>query len=72
MSIIDEVSNRYQHEMLEEYSLQEYLDICKTDPMAYATAAERLLAAIGEPEIIETRHDPRLSRIFSNKIIKKI
>lgn len=71
MSIIDEVSNRYQHEMLEEYSLQEYLDICKTDPMAYATAAERLLAAIGEPEIIETRHDPRLSRIFSNKIIKK-
>lgn len=71
MDIIDNVRNRYEHEMLEEYSLEEYLEICKQDPMAYATAAERLLAAIGEPEIIETRHDPRLSRIFSNKIIKR-
>jgi serine protein kinase len=71
MDIIDTVRNRYEHDMLEEYSLQEYLDICKEDPMAYATAAERLLAAIGEPEIIETRHDPRLSRIFSNKVIKR-
>jgi serine protein kinase len=70
MDIIDSVSKRYEHEMLEEYSLQEYLNICKGDPMAYATAAERLLAAIGEPELIETRHDPRLSRIFSNKVIK--
>jgi len=57
--------------MLDEYSLEEYLNICKEDPMAYATASERLLAAIGEPEIVETRHDPRLSRIFSNKIIKR-
>ena len=70
MDIINNVRDRYQNEQLEEYSLQEYLEICKEDPMAYATAAERLLAAIGEPEIIETRHDPRLSRIFSNKVIK--
>lgn len=69
--IIDSVKDRYEHQMLEEYSLQEYLDICKEDPMAYASAAERLLAAIGEPEIVETRDDPRLSRIFSNKIIKR-
>lgn len=71
MDIINNVRDRYQNEMLEEYSLQEYLEICKEDPMAYATASERLLAAIGEPEIIETRHDPRLSRIFSNKVIKR-
>ncbi len=71
MDIIDNVRSRYEHEMLEEYSLEEYLNICKDDPMAYATASERLLAAIGEPEIIETRHDPRLSRIFSNRVIKR-
>ncbi len=70
MDIIDNVRNRYEHELLDEYSLEEYLNICKEDPMAYASAAERMLAAIGEPEIIETRHDPRLSRIFSNKVIK--
>ncbi len=71
MDIINSVSGRYEHEMLEEYTLQEYLDICKQDKMAYANAAERLLAAIGEPEIVETRDDPRLSRIFSNKVIKR-
>src|SRR5688500_15839865 len=38
--------------------------------MAYATAAERMLAAIGEPEIIDTRHDQRLSRIFGNKMVR--
>ena len=51
-------------------SLQEYLELCKDDPNTYATAAERMLAAIGEPELIDTRKDPRLSRIFSNKVIK--
>jgi serine protein kinase len=51
-------------------SVQEYLDLCKSDPIAYATSAERMLQAIGEPELVDTRLDPRLSRIFSNKMIK--
>ena len=55
----------------EELSLDEYLDLCKRDPEAYATPAERMLAAIGEPEIIDTRNDPRLSRLFSNRVIKR-
>ena len=50
-----------------EMSLLEYLELCKTDKMAYANAAERMLAAIGEPEIVDTSEDPRLSRLFSNK-----
>ena len=55
----------------EEYTLEEYLEICKKDPAAYATAAERMLLAIGEPEHIDTSRDSRLSRIFSNKVIKR-
>jgi len=55
----------------EELSLDDYLDLCKHDPEAYATPAERMLAAIGEPEIIDTRNDPRLSRLFSNRVIKR-
>jgi serine protein kinase len=51
-------------------SVQDYLELCKTTPLAYATAAERMLQAIGEPELVDTRLDPRLSRIFSNKMIK--
>ncbi len=71
MSIFDRYQSRYEEAQEEEYTLQEYLELCKSDPLAYASAAERMLAAIGEPELIDTRNDPRLSRIFSNRIIKR-
>ncbi|MFP3977445.1 MULTISPECIES: PrkA family serine protein kinase [Marinobacter] len=71
MSILQQFKNRYESTQEEEYSLEEYLEICKKDPTAYATAAERLLIAIGEPEFVDTSRDARLSRIFSNKIIKR-
>lgn len=53
-----------------EMSLMDYLELCRTDKMAYANAAERMLAAIGEPRVVDTADDPRLSRIFSNKKIR--
>jgi serine protein kinase len=60
----------YEQRRESEMSLQDYLKACRSDPMMYATAAERLLAAIGEPEVIDTARDPRLSRIFSNKVMR--
>ena len=62
-------TKRYIDNKEEELSLDEYLELCKEDPSAYANPAERLLMAIGEPEFIDTRHDAVLSRIFSNKVI---
>jgi serine protein kinase len=53
-----------------EMTLFEYLEACKNDPLIYATAAERLLAAIGEAEVVDTAKDPRLGRIFMNRTIK--
>lgn len=70
MKIFDNYTSRYEKTREEEYSLQEYLELCKKSPLAYATASERMLKAIGEPEQIDTRNDHRRSRIFSNKIIK--
>jgi serine protein kinase len=70
MKIFDNYAARYERTREEEYSLQEYLELCKRDRLAYASAAERMLQAIGEPELIDTRHDSRLSRIFANKVIK--
>jgi serine protein kinase len=70
MKVFDNYAARYERTREEEYSLSEYLELCKKDPLVYASAAERLLAAIGEPELVDTRHDPRRSRIFSNKVIK--
>ena len=52
-------------------SLEEYLALCKSDPGVYASAPERMLMAIGEPELVDTSKDPRLSRIFSNKMIRR-
>lgn len=71
MSIFTHYLDRYEAQQEEEYTIQEFLDICKNDSNAYATAAERLLEAIGEPELVDTSKDPRMSRIFSNKIIKR-
>jgi serine protein kinase len=70
MKIFDNYAARYERTREEEFSLQEYLELCKRDRLAYASAAERMLAAIGEPELLDTRHDSRLSRIFANKVIK--
>src|ERR1700676_3756135 len=47
-----------------DMSMAEYLESCRGDPMRYANAAERLLAAIGEPQMIDTAKDPRLGRIL--------
>ncbi len=71
MSIFKHYADRYESRQEEEYSLEEYLQICKKDPTAYASAAERMLLAIGEPDFVDTSRDPRLSRIFSNKVIKR-
>jgi len=51
-------------------SLQEYLELCKRDSTAYASVAERMLMAIGEPELLDTRQDQRASRLFANKMLK--
>ncbi|WP_341937647.1 PrkA family serine protein kinase [Marinimicrobium sp. C2-29] len=71
MTIFNHYRERYAATQQEEMSIQDYLDLCKQDPGVYATAAERMLMAIGEPELVDTSMDPRLSRIFSNKVIKR-
>ncbi|MDO6499614.1 PrkA family serine protein kinase [Photobacterium sanguinicancri] len=71
MSIFDHYRQRYEESKDEELSLQEFLEICRNDRSAYVNAAERLLMAIGEPEMIDTAQDPRLSRLFSNRVISR-
>ena len=71
MSVFSRFQERYQATQEEVMSLQQYLELCKQDSTVYATAAERMLMAIGEPEVVDTSKDLRLSRIFSNKVIKR-
>jgi len=51
-------------------TLEDYLQRCRVDSMAYASAAERMVAAIGLPKVVDTSEDVRLSRIHSNKKIR--
>jgi serine protein kinase len=74
MGSIDQLFSRsmqsYESQRQQEMPLLDYLELCRRDPGAYASAAERMVAAIGEPEVIDTAKDPRLGRIFMNRTVK--
>ncbi len=71
MDVFDIFSEHYRQEKQERMSVQDYLLSCRDDSMLYASAAERMVAAIGEPEVIDTSADQRTSRIFMNRTIKR-
>jgi len=54
----------------EEMGVEDFLRYCKSDRMAYASAHECVLEAIGKPRLVNTADDPRLSRIFQNRVIQ--
>src|SRR5207237_9892236 len=63
-SLFNAFARSYAARSETDMSMAEYLESRRDDPMRYANAAERLLAAIGEPQMIDTARDPRLGRIF--------
>jgi serine protein kinase len=65
------LANEQKSKQQEFFSIQEYLDKCKVDQTVYASSAERMLMAIGEPELVNTNKDARLGRIFYNRTIKR-
>ncbi len=71
MEVFDAFSKSYSREKHETMSLRDYLLACRDDPMMYASSAERLINAIGEPEYVDTSKDQRLSRVFFNRTIKR-
>ncbi len=69
MSILQTAGNRLIANISNEMSLEDYLTLCKTDHLAYASPAERLRHAIGDPHLLDSRKDERFSRIFSNTVV---
>jgi len=70
MSLLDEFKTDYERTATTSMSLEKYLKSCKTNPDIYKSSAERMLSAIGEPTFVDTSGDARLSRLFSNRVIK--
>ncbi|HEX4183120.1 MAG TPA: hypothetical protein VHY34_07670, partial [Caulobacteraceae bacterium] len=69
--VFDLYSTYFESRKQSELSIRDYLTLCRDTPMTFANAAERMIAAIGEPEVIDTSTDPRLGRIFMNRSIKR-
>jgi serine protein kinase len=69
--LFERFARSYDAKRASEMSLSEYLAACRKDPMLYAGPAERILAAIGEPETVDTSRDSRLGRIFMNRTIRR-
>ena len=69
-NIFDLYAKSYETSKQSRMTLKDYLEGCKSDPKMYAGAAERMLVAIGESELIDTAKDQRLSRIYQNRTIK--
>jgi serine protein kinase len=69
--VFDLYSNLFESRKHSELSIREYLLLCRDEPATYSTAAERMVTAIGEPEIVDTAQDSRLGRIFMNRSIKR-
>ncbi len=53
-----------------ETSLAAYLEACLADRSLYASPAERMLKAIGTPELVDTSRESRLARVFLNRTIR--
>ncbi len=68
--IRDLFSSAYARERREPMSLNDYLEGCRDNPGMTASAAERMITAIGEPVVVDTSKDSRLGRIFLNRTIK--
>ena len=70
MSIASLFKRNFDKTVFKSMTIEEYLKACKTDKMMYASSAERMVSAIGEPELVDTSKDQRLSRIFSNRTVR--
>lgn len=71
MSIIKKYQKDFKRTQDEVMTVEAYLDKAAKDSSMYANAAERMLEAIGEPEIVNTNEDPKLAKIFMNRKIKR-
>jgi serine protein kinase len=70
-SVLEQFRSNYSATQAEEMSIEAYLDLCRREPQTYASAAERMIAGIGEPELIDTRNEQRLGRIFGNRVLRR-
>lgn len=61
--LLGRLKARTQELKEEVMSVEDWMDLCKTDPGAYYNFSDRLLKAIGAPEIVDTRLADQKTRL---------
>ncbi len=68
--LFNDFKSSYDQSVAANFTLAEYFELCRSEPMTYALAAERMVKAIGEPRLVAAKTDPRLLRLFGNRTLK--
>lgn len=71
MRLLDKYKDQFKASISEEMSLERFLALAKLHKECYSSPHERLLKAIGEPELVDTAKDHKMSRIFGNRLVKR-
>lgn len=69
MDLLKKYQKTYAQRKQRIMSFDEYVKGLKKNKGFYLSPAERMLKAIGEPRMVDTAKDTRLSRIFGNRVI---
>src|SRR5438477_13007366 len=69
-NIFDLYAQAYESHKQHRMSLREFLEGSRADPVMYASTAERMITAIGEPELVDSAKDARLGRISMTRTAK--
>ena len=69
--ILEEFSQLYgKRHTAKPITIAEYLEEAKANPRMYQSSHAAMVEAFGKPKMLATREDPRLSRIYENRILQ--
>lgn len=51
-------------------TMDEYFEEAKANPRVYQSSHAAMVEAFGKPRMLDTRNDPRLSRIYENRVLQ--
>lgn len=71
-SLLGKIKAKKEAQKPVEMSFESWMDLCKTEPAAYQNFADRMLSAIGEPEIVDTKlADTQTRLVYGGKKIAR-
>lgn len=70
MSVFKKYKDKFKSHKPTKMTMTQYISLLESDESVRRNPFERMLAAIGEPEIMDTSMNVRSSKIFGNRLVK--